>query len=206
MIVFLVGTVAAVGPGYADIDVHGVGYRVYLTDAHLATLRTGEGVRVYTYHHVREDAMLLYGFESEVARSWFEQLISVSGIGPKGAMQVLSGMDADHLGQAILREDVDALTRLPGIGRKTAQRLIVELKGRVAKLAGEAAPMPPEAVAPAPALEHPVTRDVVEALVALGYNEKQAAEQVAAVLAAKEVQTPDDVSALLRAALQRMNV
>lgn len=199
MIVFLRGTVAAKGLQSVDLDVQGVGYRVYVTEPHAASLRIDDVTLLYTYHHVREDAVQLFGFSSEMQRDGFELLIGVSGIGPKGALQILSGMNMSDLSRVIQSEDIEALVKLPGIGRKTAQRLIVELKEKMSKLAW--IPEDGPAVAPpvATASAEPVERDAIEALVTLGYNEKQATEAVRHVY---QEQSPSELSDLLRAALQ----
>lgn len=204
MIVFLNGVVTSTGLSYVDMDVHGVGYRVFVTDAHAASLTVGEEAHIYTHYHVREDAVQLFGFVSVQVRDWFELLISVTGIGPKGALQMLAGLDLVDLATAIDREDTDALTQLPGVGKKTAQRIIIELKEKIGKLAIAV----PTGYAQQPirriTADTQLERDVIEALVTLGYNEKQALEEVHAVLA--DGRPFADVSALLRAALQRLAV
>lgn len=201
MIVFLRGTIAATGVSFADVDVHGVGYRVFVTEPHAATLAVGHDAYIYTHYHVREDVAQLFGFISVHVRDWFELLIGVTGIGPRGALQMLSGFDVAQLAAAIEREDTEALTRLPGVGKKTAQRLIIELKDKVGKLGVVTTEWSSE-VKYAP--QNQLERDAVEALIALGYNEKQASEEIRAVLA--DGRPFADVSALLRAALQRLAV
>lgn len=182
MIVFLRGEVFSSGLGYLDLDVQGVGYRVYVTEQLASEARVGETRFIYTYQHVREDAVQLFGFTSEGDRALFELLLSVSGIGPKVALQVLGATTAEAFAEAVAAEDVAALCELPGVGKKTAQRMLVELKDKVDDvwLVGSTTP---RAARPAATLATPLERDAVEALVALGYHEKQAVEAVQQVLA-----------------------
>jgi len=132
MIAFLRGRLEDKGPGTVDIDVSGVGYRVSMPNNSLAAMpQRGEPVFVYTYTHVREDVLQLFGFMSVAERELFERLISVSGIGPKVALAILSSFDVDSLKQAIVGEDIALITSIPGIGKKNAQRLVLELKEKL---------------------------------------------------------------------------
>jgi Holliday junction DNA helicase RuvA len=129
MIAFLTGKVAARTPTFALIEVGGVGFKLAMSTPSLAALPAeGDEVTVYTHLHVREDDLSLYGFESDDERALFERLITVSGVGPKVALAVLSSLRPDVLKRALASEDVALLSSVPGIGKKTAQRLIVELK------------------------------------------------------------------------------
>ena len=131
MISHLDGLVAAIAPEGAVIEVGGVGLLVQATPGTLATLRSGERARVATSLVVREDALTLYGFASDDERDVFELLQTASGIGPRLALAMLASFSPDGLRQAIAAEDVTALTRVPGIGRKGAQRIVLELAGRL---------------------------------------------------------------------------
>lgn len=132
MIAFLVGKVAVKAEGYALLEVSGVGYRLNMSTSSIAALpAVGDEVLVYTHMHVREDEISLFGFESEAEQSTFERLITVSGIGPKVALSVLSSMSAQAVAAAVAAEDVAALSAVPGIGKKTAQRMILDLKGKL---------------------------------------------------------------------------
>ncbi|MBS0312891.1 MAG: Holliday junction branch migration protein RuvA [Burkholderiales bacterium] len=167
MIARLSGQLVAKHPPQIVIDVGGVGYELDVPMSTFYALpATGEAVRLLTHQVVREDAHLLFGFATEDERSAFRQLIRVTGIGPKVALAVLSGLSVEELNQAIVLQDVKRLTRVPGIGNKTAERLLLELKGKVV---ASAAPGQP-AVASANR-----GGDVVNALLALGYGEKEAA-------------------------------
>ncbi|RMX04749.1 Holliday junction branch migration protein RuvA [Corticibacter populi] len=165
MIGKLTGTLLEKNPPQILIDCHGVGYEVQVsmnTFYHLPAL--GETVGVHTHMVVREDAQLLYGFGTAAERACFRELIKISGLGPKMALGILSGMTVDDLASAVAQQDVPLLTRVPGIGKKTAERLLLELKGKMADA------LPGTAQVPMDAARH----DVLQALIALGYSEKEA--------------------------------
>jgi holliday junction DNA helicase RuvA len=171
MIGRLSGTLLEKNPPQILVDVHGVGYEV---DVPMSTFYQlagiGDGVRLFTHLAIREDGHFLYGFASEDERTAFRQLIKVSGIGARTALAVLSGLSVTDLTQAVLLQESGRLVRIPGIGKKTAERLLLELKDKLGKtLPGQAAHAPSNAVAPA---EH--RSDILHALLALGYNEKEA--------------------------------
>ena len=129
MIAFLTGRIAAKSAGQALLDVGGVGYRLLMSTSSLADMpAVGDEATVHTYLHVREEELTLYGFTSEDERDVFERLIAISGVGPKVALAVLSSLRPDVLRTAIARDDVALLSTVPGIGKKTAQRLLIELK------------------------------------------------------------------------------
>jgi holliday junction DNA helicase RuvA len=132
MIAFLTGKVAGKGASACLLDVHGVGFRLAMSTTSLAALPAeGDEVTVHTYLYVREDELSLYGFESLAERELFERLIGVSGVGPKVALAVLSSLAPDTLKGAIAREDVALLSSVPGVGKKTAQRMIIDLKDKL---------------------------------------------------------------------------
>ena len=133
MFYYLNGIVAHKAPYLAVIDCGGVGYACRTTTYTLSGLKTGEKGRLFTYLNVREDAMELYGFGSEQEKSCFEMLIGVSGVGPKAALSILSATTPDRLALSIITGDEKALTVAPGIGKKIAQRIILELKDKLAK-------------------------------------------------------------------------
>ncbi len=133
MIARIEGRLAQTLPDGAVIDVAGIGYRVFMPAPAVASLPgAGDMVRVQTHLHVREDAMVLYGFESTEQRDLFEILLGVGGIGPKGALAVLSIYSPEAFGKAVASEDLDALTLIPGVGKKTAARMILELREKLA--------------------------------------------------------------------------
>ena len=131
MIGYLHGKVTHLLIDYCLIDVNGVGYRVFIAAATRSKLKINEEATLFTYLNVREDALLLYGFYTQAEYDLFNKLISVSGIGPKVALGILSSMTVERLCQAIQQKQVTLLTKLPGIGKKTAERLILELKDKV---------------------------------------------------------------------------
>jgi holliday junction DNA helicase RuvA len=214
VIAHLDGLVCAIAPEGAVIEVGGVGLLVQATPGTLARLRTGERARVATSLVVREDALTLYGFASDDERDVFELVQTASGVGPRLALAMLASFSPDGLRQAIAAEDVAALTRVPGIGRKGAQRIVLELAGRLgspAAPAGVMGPPPGSGQAAGAAL----WRDQVRAgLVNLGWSARDAEEAIAAVAADLAAGTdpaggPDgaavDVSVALRSALRKLS-
>lgn len=133
MFYYLNGTVAHTGPYLAVIDCGGVGYACKTTNHTLSSLKRGEKAKLYTYLHVREEIFELYGFASENELNCFQMLIGVSGVGPKAAIAILSSVSPERLATAIITGDEKALTGAPGIGKKIAQRVILELKDKLAK-------------------------------------------------------------------------
>jgi Holliday junction DNA helicase RuvA len=190
----LSGTAAEKGAEHMVVDVHGVGYLVHLSAATSAAL-PGEGssvtVRVYT--HVREDAITLYGFASEDEESVFRALIDVKGVGPRAAQNILGGIEPRDLAQAIAQGDVVRLTKVPGVGKKTAERLVVELKEKLAVLA--------RAAGPAPRAGGGLLDQLQQALLNLGYKPVQADAAVEALRGEVEGKKLDE---LLREALKRL--
>ena len=208
MISHLDGLVAAIAPEGAVIEVGGVGLLVQATPGTLATLRSGERARVATSLVVREDALTLYGFASDDERDVFELLQTASGIGPRLALAMLASFSPDGLRQAIAAEDVTALTRVPGIGRKGAQRIVLELAGR---LGSPGAPVsPPGTGGPGSAAARAASwRDQVRTgLVNLGWQARDAEQAIAAV-EAELAEAGDggevDVSTALRSALRKLS-
>ncbi|MBV1774655.1 Holliday junction branch migration protein RuvA [Burkholderiaceae bacterium DAT-1] len=160
-------------PPHIVVDVGGVGYELDVPMSTLYVLpQLGEAVMLHVHQVVREDAHLLFGFATRAERDAFRVLIKVTGIGPKIALAVLSGMTGEELAQTVEREDAARLSRVPGIGKKTAERLILELRG---KLPGTSFMGVQQAVSAMPARPHD---DVVNALMALGYSEKEAVAAV----------------------------
>ena len=133
MFYYLKGTVAHMGPYLAVIDCGGVGYACRTTNQTQSRLRTGESAKLYTHLNVREDAMELYGFATEEERNCFQLLIGVSGVGPKAALSILSAATPESLAMSVITGDEKTLTLAPGIGKKIAQRIILELKDKLAK-------------------------------------------------------------------------
>ena len=161
MIAHLRGKLLSKHPGQAVVEAAGVGYEVNITIPTFSALpAVGAEVAVFVHTHVREDALALFGFLKLNEKQLFEKLISVSGIGPKLAITILSGMATDAMVAAIQSNNVAALTRIPGIGKKTAERMVLELRDKLESFG----------VPPAAAAASPVEDDVVSALVNLGYQ------------------------------------
>jgi len=174
MIAFLRGRVFDKQPNRVTVDVQGVGYEVYVplsTFYEIGDEGAETTLRVYT--HVREDALQLYGFLTELERLLFERLIGISGIGPKLAIAVLSGMDPRDLLAAVQRADVARLTGIPGVGKKTAERIVLELRDRLSQLV-----VPPPAGAPVEATGDRLRSDLISALQNLGYHRPHAEKAV----------------------------
>lgn len=201
MIAHLNGTVAGVSPDGAVIDVGGVGLRVQCTPDTLASLKPGEAARVATSLVVREDSLTLFGFGSEDERNVFELLQTASGIGPRLALAMLAVHSPDALRRAVAAEDLNALTMVPGIGKKGAQRIVLELKDRLG------APGEVAAGGAAPARkDQPSWRDQVQSgLVNLGWPAREAEAAIAAVEAESGGDQPPDVATALRAALRKLS-
>ena len=199
MIASLRGRVAGVRLDSAVLDVGGVGMLVHATPATLAGLRTGEEAEVATSLVVREDSLTLYGFADADEREVFEVVQTVSGVGPRLALAMLAVHTPDGLRRAVAGEDLTALMRVPGIGRKGAQRIVLELTDRLGDTrSGPTTAGPATAASPAP------DSQVVDALVGLGWSAKQAADAVTTVTADGGAGSSADVAGVLRAALQQL--
>jgi Holliday junction DNA helicase RuvA len=207
----LAGTVTAIAPDGAVIEVGGVGLLVQCTPGTLATLRTGARARVATSLVVREDALTLYGFAADDERDVFELLQTASGVGPRLALAMLAVFTPDALRRAVAAEDVTALTRVPGIGRKGAQRIVLELAGRLGAPGSAAGPGPASAAAARPGAE-PWREQVRAGLVSLGWQAREADQAIAAVAAdlaadgaAAGGDGTADVAVMLRSALRKLS-
>ena len=166
MIGKLTGTLADKNPPQLLVDCNGVGYEVDVPMSTFYNLpAVGEKVSLLTHFVVREDAQILYGFGSGAEREAFRQLIKISGVGPRTALSVLSGMSVADIAQAVTAQDAGRLVKVPGIGKKTAERLLLELKGKFG---------PDLGVGPGSSAATDAQADILQALVALGYSDKEA--------------------------------
>ena len=192
MIAHLRGTLLAKHPNQAIVETHGVGYDVAISVPTFAEMpAAGAEVALHIHTHVREDALSLYGFLRLAEKQLFEKLLTVSGIGPTLAIKILSGMPADEMIGAIRGGDLARLTRIPGIGKKTAERMVLELRDKL--------PAPGASdTSTTAALASPVEEDVISALVNLGYQ-RAAADK--ALLAARGGESPQSFDVLFREAL-----
>jgi len=186
----LTGILAERNPPQVVIDCHGVGYEV---DVPMGTFYNlppvGEKVSLLTHFVVREDAQVLYGFGTAAERAAFRQLIKISGVGPRTALGVLSGMSVNELAQAVSLQEPGRLVKIPGIGKKTAERLLLELKGKLGDTLGQAAGLAQPA--------SDAQTDILQALLALGYSDKEAAAALKAL--PKDVGVSEGIKLALKA-------
>ncbi|HEX7888642.1 MAG TPA: Holliday junction branch migration protein RuvA [Ramlibacter sp.] len=188
MIGKLTGTLSEKNPPQVLVDCHGVGYEV---DVPMSTFYNlpglGEKVSLLTHFVVREDAQILFGFGSAGEREAFRQLIKISGVGPRTALALLSGMSVGDIGHAVTQQDASRLVKIPGIGKKTAERLLLELKGKVGADLGQAGTV----------VVDDAQGDILQALVALGYSDKEA--QAALKSLPRDVGVSDGIKQALKA-------
>lgn len=171
MIGYLHGKVTYLLVDCCLLDVHGVGYRVFIADSTRNRIHIGDEITLFTYLNVREDALLLYGFYNQEEYDLFQLLISVSGIGPKGALGILSAITIERLCQAIQQKQTAVLTKLPGIGKKSAERMILELKDKVSFTADTEDTAFTEESVP----ENDMLSEASAALLSLGYTQAEIA-------------------------------
>lgn len=188
MIASLSGKVLITSPDNVVVDVGGIGFKVFVPTTLSDRLHAGEPIFLHTQLIVRQDLMALYGFETTESRHLFDLLLSVDGIGPKSAMAILSVMAPDAIRRAVFNEQADVFTRVPGIGKKTAQKILLYLQDRIGKIEG---------LEPISTMSDADT-EVLEALTALGYSVVEAQ----AALQAVPRDAPKDVESRLRLALQ----
>lgn len=197
MIAHLHGELARVEADYVVVDVNGVGYKVYAPLAVITQLPPiGDEVRLQVTTIVKEDSITLYGFLDEAQQSMFELLLTVSGVGPKVALSILSVMQVETIVNAISSESFIELNRVPGVGTKTAQRIVLELREKITTLVWAQAAR--KTLAP----EQQVLNDAIEGLVALGYNRNDA--RSAAEEALRSVKDKRDTASIIRSALKML--
>jgi len=199
MITFLDGKLVSALPTQATVDVSGIGYEVFIPLSSYDKLpAAGQSVRILTHLHVREDAHVLYGFMSAAERDLFRLLVNhVSGIGPKLALAVLSGMSVSNFKSAVVNSDVTALAKISGLGKKTAERIVLELKDKL----GVAAAWEAASAAHAPTPEEEEANEAVLALIALGYKQIDAHNAVRELQEKGEAKPAEE---LVKLALKRM--
>jgi len=187
MIARLTGVLAERSPPYVLLDVNGVGYEVQVPMSTFYNLpELGAKVTLLTQFIVREDAQLLYGFLTAAERESFRELIKISGVGPRIALALLSGLNTAELAQAVAAQDASRLVKVPGIGKKTAERLLLELKGKLA----------PVLNAPGFVAASDAQTDILQALIALGYSDKEA--QAALKVLPADVSVSDGIKQALK--------
>lgn len=172
MIGYLKGVISHIFVNSCFIDVHGVGYRTYAPASTLDTLYVGQEAMLYTYMSVREDAIVLYGFATQDEYDLFMLLIGVNGVGPKVALGILSAGTADSFRLAVHQKDIKGLTKMPGIGKKTAERIVLELQDKIGPVASEDAGAADLGNSAAPGLSD-ILAETLAALTSLGYSEQE---------------------------------
>jgi Holliday junction DNA helicase RuvA len=188
---FLDGEVAGRSAARVVLDVRGVGYEVLVPPG--ASFPSSGRLRLWTHLVVREDSHSLYGFRDEATRDMFRALLGVTGVGPKVALAVLSGLSSDELVAAVVAGDAKRLTKVKGVGQKTAEQILLDLRGKAAMLSGGGSAQAPAARGPAQ------LEDAVTALISIGYSEKDARKQVER---ASKTVDPANLELLVRTALQ----
>lgn len=188
MIAFVEGTVSAKATDSLTVQIGGVGIQVFTSPMLIQRHEVGDLIRLNTKLIVREDAWTLYGFESMIEKEYFELLLGVSGVGPKSALSVLSNLSVDQLRSAVLAEQPDTFARVPGVGRKTGQKIILHLQGKVGELTAEIGDVRIQAS----------DIDLLEAMTGLGYSVAEAQRAIQSIPAT----TQDDLEEKLRIALQ----
>lgn len=173
MIGYLSGKVISIKPTQLILDVNGVGYQIFISISTFEKISENNLISLYIHTHFREDSLSLYGFYSEKEKEMFELLISVSGIGPKVALSILSGISVEDLSNAILHADLNRLLSIPGVGRKTAERIVLELKSKVSDLISSSHS----------SKDYSIKQQAISALVTLGYNQKSSEKIVRELMA-----------------------
>lgn len=202
MYAYIKGELAEINTDHIVVEAGGIGYQVFISLQTFDYLPSvGEDLKIYTYLYLREDAMILYGFLTKDDMELFKLLISVSGIGPKGGLAILSTLEADDLRFAILSGDAKAISKAPGVGGKTAQRVILELKDKLS-LEDAFEAKTEHAQKNAAAAGGSVKNDAVMALTALGYSSTESLKAVSAV----EITEDMDVEEVLKAALKHLSL
>jgi Holliday junction DNA helicase RuvA len=197
---YLNGKIAEKTPTAVILDVHGIGYEVRVSLSTFSSLpNLGETVKLFTHFVVREDAQLLYGFATEEEREVFRLLISISGIGPKLAITLLSGVTLPELKRAIQEKNIPVLTAISGIGQKTAERVIIELKDKI----GRAEASSGKEIVHDASVSDQMVEDSVSALVSLGYTKQKGKEAIQKTLKALQGKKPS-VEEIIRAALKHV--
>lgn len=193
MFAYIKGTLEIKSINYVVVENSGIGYKIYMSHKSIGTIgNVGENVKVYTHYHVREDDISLYGFNSEEELRMFEILINVSGVGVKSALTMLSDITPASFAMAVINDDVTRLTKVPGVGKKTAQRLILELKDKL-----KSEDISGEQIEETSIKEKEIDNDAIIALQVLGYNKKEI-EQALEKIEAKNLSVEETIKTALK--------
>ncbi len=200
MISFIEGMLETAEADKISVNVNGVGYEITVSSSVLRSIpQKGQKIKILTYMNVKEDSMQLFGFSSKEEKGLFLQLLSVSGIGPKSAMNIVSSFELNKLVAAIAKADVDMITAVPGIGKKTAQRVIVELREKISK----AYSLDASSGIFDASSDSPLLKDAVSALMALGYGSKEARRAVSK--AVEDLSDRASVEEIIRSSLKSLS-
>lgn len=185
---YMKGIIQAITPSYAVLDVAGIGYKIYMANPYQLSLKEGSEETLYLHQVVRDDSHTLYGFQTFEERQLFERLIQVSGIGPKSALAIMAANDHQGLIQAIQEENITYLTKFPGVGKKTAKQMIIDLQGKLDEITlfvEELWDLSPTKAAPT------IESEACDALLALGYSQNDV-KKIKKALAKEEITTVND--------------
>ncbi|MGN1311009.1 MAG: Holliday junction branch migration protein RuvA [Clostridia bacterium] len=193
MFAYIKGSLEIKSTNYIVIEAGGIGYKIYMSAKSIGTIgNVGENVKVHTHYHVREDDISLYGFNTEEELRMFEILISVSGVGVKSALTMLSDISPASFAMAVINDDVTRLTKVPGVGKKTAQRLILELKDKL-----KSEDISGEEISKTDIKEDKIDNDAIIALKVLGYNKKEI-EQALEKIDIRDLTVEDTIKTALK--------
>lgn len=204
MIAFVEGIVDIVSPEFVVINVNGIGYQVHCPNPFVFQHKEGKAVKIHTYQHVREDSITLYGFETINEKALFMKLIQVSGIGPKGGLAIVAAGQPEHIAQAIENEDERFLMKFPGVGKKTARQIILDLKGKLQDLLPDTLfNIEEDANAPASGAASQALEEAMEALKVLGYADREITKIIPALQKEELTATDEYVKRALQLLLKR---
>ncbi|MDB5083831.1 MAG: Holliday junction branch migration protein RuvA [Bacilli bacterium] len=202
MIAYLEGRVLYLGADHLVLVVQGIGYQVFMAGGPLSAFREEQEACLHIYQVVREDQLTLYGFLSRDERELFMRVLSVSGIGPRIALAISGSGDACQVAQQIVLEDVDSLQKIPGVGKKTAGRMVMELKDKLDDLAIAGAWVPQAPLQKEQSSQRNIAADLLETLVSLGYSEREARTVIRSLR--EQMEQGMSLEDLIRAALQQL--
>ncbi|MFJ7744199.1 Holliday junction branch migration protein RuvA [Peribacillus sp. NPDC097295] len=201
---YIKGTVDYIGPEYIVVDNGGIGYQVLTPNPFIFSAQFKKEIQVFLYHYVREDMIALYGFQTRQEKALFTKLLNVTGIGPKGALAILASGQVDQVVQAIENEDETFLVKFPGVGKKTARQMILDLKGKLENIIPDAFPNLFNEGVPSPINQTGYAEELDEAILALkalGYSEKEI-QKVAKKLQVEEMTTEQYIKKALQMMLR----
>ena len=202
MIEFVKGFVDFVSPEYVVLDVNGIGYQINAPNPFIYQVNKEKTITIYTYQHVREDILALYGFQTREEKNLFLKLLNVTGIGPKGALAIIATGQPNQVVQAIENEDEKFLTKFPGVGKKTARQIILDLKGKLSDIVPAAMPnLFQQDLELLPPSDQPALDEALEALKVLGYGDREI-KKVVPTLQKEELTTDQYVKRALQLLLK----